>query len=379
MKSAAEYIKRNKHDIIDSWEEAVNEEISASEATETLLLRNLLPNLLDDIAGVMLRREGGIEDLKKEDCSEIIRKSVDHGRHRATSSHYTVKQMIKEYIILNRVLTDILISEDKHNAEICILLTHILETSMAHSITSFSDSLQEMREKLVGTLAHDMRNPISAAYFAIDTMKHQEGEERFNKVKRMAKESLRRSIDLMEGLLDAISVEAGEGITLNFSKGNISKEVHRVYDEAIEIYSNEIKLKCEEEEIEAVFDGTAIRRILENLLTNAMKYGARDEPITIAVENEKNALTINVHNRGNPISSENKEIIFDFLESNEQESSGELKSWGMGLTFVKMAAEAHGGHVELKSTQETGTTFSVVLQKFSNQPGKVRSKLNYKE
>lgn len=54
---------------------------------------------------------------------------------------------------------------------------------------------------------------------------------------------------------------------------------------------------------------------------------------------------------------------------------GELKSWGMGLTIVKMAAEAHGGHVELISDDERGTTFCLMLAKYSNKPEKVRSKL----
>lgn len=378
MRSAAEYIKKHKHDIIDAWEKAVNEEIAASGATETLLLRNLLPNLLNDIAEIMIRREGTKDDLKQEKCPEMVRKSIDHGRHRATSSHYTVKQMIKEYIVLNRILTDRLVSENLHNAKTCILITHCLETSMEHSVTSFIDSLQEMREKLIGTLAHDIRNPISAAYLAADMMECGDDEARFNKLRKVTKESLRRSIDLMEGLLDAISVKAGEGITLTFSKGNILEEVKRVYEEATQIYSNEITLETEDDEIEAIFDGTAIRRILENLLTNAMKYGDIDEPIAISVQNKEETVILNVHNRGNPISPENKDIIFNFLESNEEEASREIKSWGMGLAFVKMAAEAHGGYVELKSDKETGTTFSVILQKNYNQPGKVRSKITNK-
>lgn len=109
-----------------------------------------------------------------------------------------------------------------------MVLTYTLETSMSHSFSAFSDSLQEMRETLVGTLAHDLRNPISAAYFSIDIMKHSDGEERFKKVKEMTLKSLRRSLDLMEGLLDAISVKAGEGITLNFSESNLVEDIKNV-------------------------------------------------------------------------------------------------------------------------------------------------------
>ncbi|MDT0649889.1 sensor histidine kinase [Autumnicola edwardsiae] len=376
MKAAAKYIEEHTHDIIDLWEEKVNKEISASETTNSMVLRNLLPNLLEDISTVLKRNEGKKNFLKEENCSEIVKKSIDHGRHRATSSHYTVKQIIREYIVLNQALTELLISKDLHSEDISVLLTYILETSMSHSASSFTDSIQEMREKLVGTLAHDIRNPISAAYFAIDIMNYADGEEKFNKLKKTTRESLKRSIDLMEGLLDAISVKAGEGVTLNFQKGNIVEELKSVYGEAARIYANEIVLECDEDEITGVYDGTAVRRILENLITNAIKYGAQDKPIRIILKKHEGKLKLSVHNFGDPIASGNKKIIFDFLSRTDKEASGQLQSWGMGLTFVKMGAEAHGGHVELISNEEEGTIFSVILDIKSNEPGKKRARLN---
>lgn len=261
--------------------------------------------------------------------------------------------------------------------EIGILITYILETSMSHSVSSFSDSLQEMREKLVGTLSHDVRNPVSAAYTAVDMMDCEQEKDQLNKLKDLTKKSLRRSLDLMEGLLDAISVRAGEGITMNFAENNLVYDVKKVHEEANQIYYNDIKFHCEEDKITAIYDGTAIRRILENLITNAVKYGAPDQTIDLIVENQKEKVLLKVHNQGNPISPEKKEIVFQFLNRSEEEASGKLKSWGMGLAFVKMAAEAHGGHVELLSDQEKGTIFTVEIQKYSNQPGKVRARLNY--
>ncbi|MDT0678102.1 sensor histidine kinase [Autumnicola musiva] len=377
-KSAANYIRDNKHILIDSWEKAVNGEISASENTQSLVLRNLLPTLLHDVASIMGRFTDREDFLKNEKCEEIVEKSLDHGRHRAASSQYTVKQIIDEYIILNRILVETLIPQKLFNTDISIIITFCLETSMSHSISSFNDSLQEMREKLVGTLAHDVRNPISAAYFALDVMKLQREEEQFENTRKMAQESLRKSLDLLEGLLDAISVEAGEGIALNFRKSDIVEKVKAVQEEATEIYSNKIKIVCEAEKLITVFDPTAVGRVLENLLTNAVKYGGLDQAITIYVDYNEENVILKVHNHGNPISPKNQKIIFDFLNHSE-EQPGKLKSWGMGLTFVKMAAKAHGGHVELSSDHENGTTFFVFLSRHSNKPGKVRSKLNYGE
>lgn len=234
-----------------------------------------------------------------------------------------------------------------------------------------------MREKLVATLAHDIRNPVSAAYLSVGMMNFEDGEERFNKIKGMSKKSLKKSLDLIEGLLDAITVQAGQGISLDFSRRNMVDDIKREYTEAKEIYSNEIILDCEKEVIEGVFDGTAIRRVIENLITNAVKYGSRETPITIAVEDRAEEVVFSVHNYGNSISEPEQKEIFHFMTKTEKPSPTELKSWGIGLSFVKMAAEAHKGRVKIHSHPETGTTFTIILRKDSNKPGKVRAKLNY--
>lgn len=377
MKLAGEFIEDQKHAIIDLWEEEVSKKIAASGVTTSIVLRNLLPYLLEDIGKILVVSATGDETSKKETLDEVIKKSNDHGRHRAASSQYTIKQMIKEYIVLNGVLTHKLKSEGLYDVETGILITHVLETSIAYSAGSFSEAIQEMQEKLVGTLTHDVRNPLSTAYLGIDMIQYSDGEELFNKIKLMSKKSLRRAMNLLEGLLDAITVKAGEGITLNFSESDLLMELKRVHEEANEIYPNRIELKCEEEEIKAVYDGSAISRTLENLLSNAVKYGARDGVITIITEDMGEEVIIKVHNTGNTVSEEDKESIFNFLSRSEAEPSGELKSWGMGLTFVKMAIEAHGGHVDLESNKKNGTTFTLTIQKFANEPGKVRSKLNF--
>lgn len=66
--------------------------------------------------------------------------------------------------------------------------------------------------------------------------------------------------------------------------------------------------------------------------------------------------------------------IFDFLDKEEKATS--YKSWGLGLTLVKMVAETHNGSIELQSSEETGTIFTATLQKNSNKVGKIKAKLN---
>ncbi len=379
MRNASKLLVEQNDQIMEEWENRVKKEIIASRNATQLVLRNQLPHLLKDIAEIMSRYNEFEQVKEDENYEEIINNSIDHGRHRAASSKYTVKHILQEYILFHRVITDFLRKHNFYTAEVGILLKYTLETAMLNSADSFNNSLQDMRQKLVGTLAHDMRNPISAALFAIDMMRYDQGEERFNKVKKMTERSLRKSIELMEGLLDAISVQAGEGITLNFAEIDLLKDISWVRDEAQEVYNNKIDFESSSKEIYGVFDGTAIRRVLENLITNAIKYGSIDMPIAIKVEDEENRVYLKVHNYGNPIPNKKQNKIFEFLNSSHDEETSQHKSWGMGLTLVKIVAEAHGGSVRIESNEKDGTTFTIILEKFINTPGKTTSKLSYME
>ncbi|HKJ47618.1 MAG TPA: sensor histidine kinase [Christiangramia sp.] len=380
MKTAADIIKTNSNRIMKSWEDRVIKVIPAAQDSSNLALRNQLPNVLDDISEILSRYNGFLEIENNEKYDEIIKNSLDHGRHRATSSHYTVRQILEEYVIFHRVLTDLLVKNDVYTKEVGIVLKYTLETAMLTSASSFTDSLQEMREKLVGTLAHDIRNPISAAYFALDIIDPEDNKDRIKTYKEMGMKSLKKSLELVEGLLDAISVKAGEGITLNFAEINIVKEIKWVCNEANQIYVNEVKWECDADESYGVYDGTAVRRVVENLVTNAIKYGSHEKPIRVIMEhlNEEEIL-IKVHNHGNPISKDDQSEIFEFLSRGSIQSNSVVEGWGMGLTIVKSVANAHGGKVHVESSEENGTTFSLSLNKNYNNPGKVRTRLNFIE
>ena len=377
MKKAAKYIRNHIEEIIDEWESKVKKEIPASRDTNSLALRNQLPHVLSDIAEIMERYKDFEEVKNNEKFEEIINNSIDHGRHRASSSEYDVGQILQELIVFHRVITENLRQHDHYTIKVGILLKYTLETAMFNTAKSFSNSLQTMREKLTGTLAHDIKNPISAAYLGINSLNYEDGPERFEKIKLMTLRSLKHSVELIEGLLDSISIKAGDGITFNFEEGDIMKDVSWVFNEASEIYNNKITLESSQKVIKGIFDGTAIRRVLENLVTNAIKHGSKNTPVKIKVDLAEELVNISVNNEGKPIPEERQDDIFDFLNS-KQEDKGKLKSWGMGLSLVKIVAEAHGGKVKVSSNDE-GTAFILTLNKAFNNPGKIKSKLNFEE
>lgn len=373
MKFAAQVLKRERELIINTWIDRIKEDVTATQDTSRIVLRDHIPHLLDDIIRVMESFDHF--DVVKEEMiyREIFESSVEHGRHRATSEGYSLGQILREYIIFDKVITVALMNNNVFSKEVGMVVKYSVENAMLYSGIAFTDSLQDMRQKLIALVAHDMRNPISAALFAVKMMKYEDGPERFEKIRGMAVNSLNRSVELIENLLDSITVEAGQGMAFNFSKQNIVEFIKSVHQEAVESYTNTIKLECEESEIEGIFDGTMVRRVLENFVSNAVKYGRQGGPVTLSCVHGEDTVEISVHNEGEPIPPERQEAIFNFLNTSNGDSPRGLKSRGMGLSLVKAVAEAHSGELKLKSNAEEGTTFSILLEKYSNKPGKVRS------
>lgn len=351
----------NRQKIMDMWQEAVLQQVDAAQPMNHISLRGQFPKMINDIAEIIDRFNDGFEDEK---YLEIIDSSTNHGRHRATCENYTIDQVVHEYFLFQRELTTVLRSHDVYTSELGDLLKYIVETAILKSTIAFNTSLQQMHQKLVEKLAHDLRNPLSTIYGLLGLMMSFEPvDEKYGVPLKLALRSIKRSLQLTEGILDAVTVNAGAGMMLMFSKEDVVKEVEKVYEVARQIYAQEIILECSKKEIIGIIDGTAIRRMLENLLTNAIKYGDQSKPVTIKLVEEEDQIRLSVHNHGNSISPERKQSMLDFLNDKSMVSITDRKSWGVGLILVKIIAEAHGGSVSFSSNAEEGTWFTISLRK----------------
>ena len=377
MKNVARILQENTENILFRWETKVKEHLKAGGLTTALALQDHLPHMLSNMINILQEHDRLDAAKRDEKYNSIITHSIDHGRYRATMEHYDVEQVILEYKIFHQVIIDTLEAKNAFDLKIAAFLREILEVAMIKSAAAFSESIQKVQEKLLGTVVHDLRNPLTVAYNSVDMMEYDAGPEHFEKLKKMAIRSLDKSIKLTEGLLDSITIKAGQGMMLDFREGDYVPEVEQTCKEACEIFSKDIRLNCPHQKVTGTFDRAAIKRVLENLITNAIKYGHVNEPVTVTFEDCKETVCLHVHNSGNPIPEDKQQSIFDFLvNNNPADKNAAVRSWGIGLSLVKLVTEGHGGYVKLESTKEKGTTFSVILKKSAHQPGKKRVKIN---
>src|SRR5262249_52479796 len=97
-----------------------------------------------------------------------------------------------------------------------------------------------------------------------------------------------------------------------------------------------------------------------NLVGNAIKYGAPATPIAVAVRGESDHVVLTVHNYGAPIPAEMLPVLFDPFRHGDTAQRGP-KSYGLGLYISHEIVAAHGGTIDVRSSRETGTTFSARL------------------
>jgi signal transduction histidine kinase/PAS domain-containing protein len=220
---------------------------------------------------------------------------------------------------------------------------------------------ERLREQFVATLSHDLRNPLTAAKTSAELLlKFPDRPTAREQLLRKIVHALDRADRMIMDLLDANRIKAGKKIPIQFFKCDLAAVVRVTLEELSMTYGNRFVLHGPEN-IHGTWAGDAIRRVVENLCNNAVKYGAKDKSVTVTLTLEKERLLLSVHNFGHPIAPEQQARLFQpFQRANSAETSGK-RGWGLGLVLVRGIAEAHGGYVTVHSTEESGTTFTVYL------------------
>jgi signal transduction histidine kinase len=108
-------------------------------------------------------------------------------------------------------------------------------------------------------------------------------------------------------------------------------------------------------------DGNLLARLFDNLINNAIKYGAEGKRVTVRVHAEADTVQVSVANYGYVIPAEELPLIFDKFYRVEQSRSTTTGGTGLGLAIVKNIVDMHGGKITVKSDLN-GTVFTVTLK-----------------
>ncbi|WP_407677018.1 sensor histidine kinase [Peredibacter starrii] len=222
------------------------------------------------------------------------------------------------------------------------------------------------RENFVSALSHDLQTPLTAIRLSTQLLERK--PEDLAKNRERIIHNVTRIEKMVQDILDANKLRAGVPLPLEVTEFNLIDCIQNVASEMNLIHHNRIVLSAPQK-IMGFWSLDAVRRIAENLCTNAIKYGEENKPVSIVVKELDAKVEIEVHNEGQPIPSNEQDYLFNLYKRALSAKKSGKKGWGLGLTLVKGFATSMGGDVRVKSLQGFGTSFIVTL------PKDVRSKI----
>lgn len=229
--------------------------------------------------------------------------------------------------------------------------------------------IERMRQDLVNMLVHDLRGPLGNLINTIDllTMMVNAGSagDKLLQFLEMGKRTGRTLTDLVDSMLDVSRLEQGE-VPLQCDVTNLAEFMQEV-SEQVELQANGkettlIFSPLPEEVDEIWIDNSLMRRVLTNLIGNAIKYAADESTVWITTRVQQNQIHFAVKDNGPGIAKAEQVRIFDKFARVDY-GSDVPSGVGLGLAFCKLAVEAHGGSISVESEGVTGkgSTFHVFL------------------
>jgi PAS domain S-box-containing protein len=222
---------------------------------------------------------------------------------------------------------------------------------------------QEFEQHLLGIVSHDLRNPLQAILLASHALRLGGSEpERVRAIAERIRVSADRGAALVRDLLDMTRVRLGRGIPLAPRPADLHALARAVADEVQAAWpGRQVRLEARGDG-RGTWDPDRLAQVVQNLVTNALKYGEEGAPVTLETEGEApGEVRVRVHNRGAPIPPERLPGLFEPLQRGSEEADFQTRSVGLGLYIVKHVAEAHGGSVDVTSEPASGTAFTVRL------------------
>jgi len=237
---------------------------------------------------------------------------------------------------------------------------------MARTFNEMAASLSRQQEDqltFLAGVAHDLRNPLSALKMSTalaDSGRADASPERIQKMLVLVRRQVARLDRMVGDLLDATRIEAGK-LELQLEErdaGELARGVVELYQATGP--SHELILSLPETPVLLRCDGTRIEQVLNNLVSNALKYSPSGTRVEVTVLREGEEALFSVADQGIGISEEEQSHLFTPFQRTHG-ARAQAQGAGLGLSVARRIVEAHGGRIEVDSRPGEGSVFQVRL------------------
>jgi signal transduction histidine kinase len=226
-----------------------------------------------------------------------------------------------------------------------------------------AERLQRQHQDLLTFLAgvaHDLRNPLAAMRMGLRLLDRPLPEDKKRRTSELVDRQVTRLERMVGDFLDATLIESGH-LELQLRE----RDVRELVQEAVDLYSlsspdHRIVLSAGDEPVVVRADAERIAQVLNNLVSNAIKYSPAGGDVHVSVAAEGGEAVIAVQDWGIGIAPEERKHIFEpFRRSGASRETA--PGVGLGLSVARQIVEAHGGRIEVESALGRGSTFRVHL------------------
>lgn len=246
------------------------------------------------------------------------------------------------------------VAEDRHAYERELMSAR----KQAEELLSHQQDRARFAEQMVGIVSHDLRSPLSAITLGAELLARTPLNREQELVLSNLKRSVSRSKRLIDDLLDFTLARMGRGLAIDAKPIDVRSAVANHVSELGLAYPGRSIVHRHAGEGSCRADADRLFQVVSNLVANAMSYGAPDQPVTVSSRIEPGGFRLAVHNRGPMIAADKLPTLFEPMVRGTAVGSG-TRSVGLGLYIVAEIARAHGGDVEVSSSAELGTEFTV--------------------
>ena len=232
---------------------------------------------------------------------------------------------------------------------------------LAQSNTELTDLIR-VRDDALSTVAHELRNPITAIH-AYAEMLHGERFGDMNEKQKSALAKILKNSDnityLINDILDVSKIRSGK-LTLNLEEVDITSMIDEIMGNIRSLADKKnISLDVDlESMLSAKIDRNQVSRSVINLIDNAIKFTPKGGCIRVTARAVRDVIEIAVSDSGAGIAADKLALVFE-----EFEQAGYHEGTGLGLAIVKKIAELHHGLLEIQSEDGIGSIFTIILPK----------------
>lgn len=270
---------------------------------------------------------------------------------------------ISGFLENDTVDTLLALSDEKEIQELLVQVNALLEHQ--RELEKERKKQEDSNRKMLANISHDLKTPLTVILGYSEMIRNQEGIS-LDSIQQKVEKIYRKTTDVLEMInifFDLVKIESGE-LALEMQALDLCEiarnEILNYYD-MLQEGGFQVEIDIPEDEIPVDADKQAVKRILANLIQNAIKYGADGRYLRLGITQRGDDVLIQVEDRGKGIIEDSQDKIFERLVTLEDSRNKKYQGSGLGLTITKRLVEAMGGSIRVKSMPFVKTVFTVSL------------------